>query len=84
MFIQRTSHHLGINPEELKHRPQGVPADGEERGPRREEARKGGGRAETRSLLFQAPVLLQSPCILAPEMASPPSFLAEAWTAELA
>lgn len=41
-FILLTSHHLGINPAELKHRPQGVPTDGEERGTGREEVEKGG------------------------------------------
>lgn len=43
-FIQFTSHLLGINSEELKHRPWSIPADGEE-------TRKGGGPAEKHSVI---------------------------------
>ena len=43
-FTQFTSHLSGINPEELKHRPWSIPAEGGE-------ARKGGGPAEKHSVI---------------------------------
>lgn len=66
------SHHLGINVEELKHRPQGVPAKGE-KGDLEGGSPEGGDPAENAFYFRGALVPLQHPCFLASEMA-PPQF----------